>query len=365
MERNRRNRLPWAIVLLIVAVCCLIAYGSAALYRSATAPEPYVGYEVLQLDGVDGLQAVSDGIVYYDGSTVLKVGADAETKWSYLVGSGADFAATDAGVAAWIGRSLTVIDNDTGDATYSGKMDAEVLSARVGSQYAAVLIGPEHNSTIVLMETGGRKVDSITLSDQTVIDYGFFYNDTLFWVMALDTNGTVPSCRINTYRPGRRMVGSISDSEQILYHAMFQSAQISCAGGTHIKVYNYNGTEEVSKRKLVYGWTLADADDANDNPMMAFVPNGQYDGNSTMKDVRMIRGEKEQTVRMPFGCNWLVARGDWVYGFSSDGYMMIAQMGVQKVEAHRLNLQYDRVYGVTDNGVAILGSGSLIYLVSL
>ena len=365
MERNRKARLPWAIVLLIVAFACAIAYVGALIYTRMIDKDSFTSYRTLQLDSVERAEAVSDGFVYYDGNTIVKVGSDAQSRWSNMVGVGAEFTATDSGVAAWIDRRLTLIDSETGVMGYSNNMDEEVLSARMGDVYTAVLLGPEHNSTIVLMDSGGRKVDSITLADQTVIDFGFFYNDTLFWVMTLDTNGTVPCCTVSTYRPGRRIVGQITDSEQALYDAMFRSSQIYCAGDTYLKVYDYSGSEQTDKRKLVYGWILAHADDTADNPLMAYVPTGQYDGSSPMKDVRMIRGDEEQTVRMPFDCASLIARDDCVYGFSSDGYVMIARMGRQKVDAYRLSFQFDTVYGVAQGGIAILGQGNRFYFVSL
>lgn len=365
MDRNRKRRLPWAVVLLIIALCCGIAYGGEYLFGRVRSASSFASTKVLQLDNAQKLEVVSDGFVYYDGNTITMVDDEGTNEWNYMMGAGADFSATDAGVASWIGKKLTLIDGDTGVTSYSGNMDGDVLSAHMGEEYAAVLVGPEHDSTIVLMETGGRRVDSITLSDQTVIDYGFFYNDTLFWLMTLDTNGTAPSCTVNTYRPGRRLVGSISDSEQLLYSAMFQSTQICVAGDTHLKVFTYNGTEELEKRKLIYGWTLAAVDGNNDNPMMAFTPNGQYDSSSTIRDVRMIRGSSERIVRMPFGCAQLVAAGDRVYGFSSEGYVMIARLEKQKVDAYQLPIYFDKVYGVTQSNVAILGYGGTIYLVSL
>ena len=365
MERNRRRRLPWAIVLLIIVLCCAIAYGGAAIIARVRSATSFASTKVLQLDQAQVLEAVGDGFVYYDGATIVKVGSNGESRWSYMMGANADFSATDAGVAAWSGPKLTLIDGETGVTGYSGSMDGDVLSAHVGSEYAAVLVGPEHNSTIVLMETGGRKVDSITLSDQTVIDYGFFYNDTLFWIMTLDTNGTAPSCTVSTYRPGRRMVGSISDSEQLLYSATFQSNQIMVVGDTNLKVFTYNGTEEEDKRRLIYGWTMAAVDAESDSPLMAFVPSAQYDAGALMRDVRMVRGEDEQVVRMPYGCGALVARNDRLYGFSGDGYVMIAQMGRQKADAYQLPIYFDRVYGVTEDNVAVLGYGGTVYLVSL
>lgn len=365
MERDRKGRLPWAIVLLIIVFACAIAWCGALIYTRTLGASTFSNYRLVQLDAAQKVEAVSDGFVYYNGSSVTKMGSDAGTRWSYLTGTGADFHASDEGVAAWVDRSLTLIDNDSGATTYSGAMDDKILSAKVGGTYTAVLLGPEHDSTIVLMENGGRRVDSITLAGQTVVDYGFFYNDTLFWVMTLDTNGTVPGCTISTYRPGRRIVGSITDGEQILYHAMFQSSKILCAGDTYLKTYDYNGAETVEERRLVYGWTLADADNEADSPMMAFVPNGQYDGNIEMKDVRMIRAGMEQTVRMPFDCTSMVAKGDRVYGFSGNGYIMVAQMGQQKVNAYNVSLPFEEVVGVASNNVAILKNGNTICLVSL
>lgn len=365
MRRDRSGRLPWAIVLLVIVLSCSIAYGGARLIHRLSPSNALHKVEMLQLNSIQGLEAVSDGLVYYDGSSLSKIRSNSKSAWSYMPGAGAEFSASDAGVATWIGRTLTLIDGESGVPSYSGNMEEDVLSAHMGDIYTAVLLGPEHNSTIVLMENGGRKVDSITLPEQTVIDYGFFYNDTLFWVMTLDTNGTVPSCTVSTYRPGRRIVGSITDTEQLLYRAMFQSTQIACAGDTFLKVYDYNGKEVREKRQLIYGWTLADAEDSDLNPMMAFVPNMQYDGSLSMQDVRMIRGTNSQIVHMPFECKSIVAKGQNVYGFSGEGYMMVAQMGSQKVDAFNMNLQFDRVYGVADGNIAILGSGNLIYFVSM
>ena len=170
MEQNRQGRLPWAIVLLIIVLCCVIAFvGSRLIVRSKSA-DAFASVRALQIGNVQKLESVGDGFVYYDGSSLSKVSSEGESMWNYMVGADADFFAGDAGVAAWNGDKLTLIDVATGETGYSGSMDADVLSAHVGSEYVAVLTGAEHNSTIVLMETGGRKVDSITLNDQTVID---------------------------------------------------------------------------------------------------------------------------------------------------------------------------------------------------
>lgn len=364
MENTRKKRVPWAIVLLIVVFACTIAYCGALVINALLSDSDYQ-YDVVELSGNKGLEVTDDGFVYYDGSSISAISSRSETKWSHSIGSGADFDATDYGVAAWSNTSLTLIDGTTGTTTFSGNMEAEILSARIGEKYTAVLLGPEHNSTIVLMEHGGKRVNSITLTNQTVIDLGFFSQGSLMWVMSLDSSGTVPACTINTYRPGKEIVGSIRDTEQLMYGVVFQSSYFACAGDTYLKVYDYTGNEDKSLRRLIYGWYMAELDDAENDPMMAFVPTNQYDSQDGMQDVRMIRANLDQMVRMPYGCQTLVARGNHVYGFSNSGYVMIATQGKDQVNAYPLPMLFDKVHGVTADNVAVIGSGNLIYLLKL
>ena len=209
-------------------------------------------------------------------------------------------------------------------------------------------------------------MNSITLTNQTVIEYGFFSNGSLLWVMSLDTSGTVPSCTVNTYRPGKERVGMIHDNEQLMYGVVFQSSYFCCAGDTYLKVYDYTGNEDKSRRRLVYGWYMAALDNSGlDDPMMAFVPSEQYDAKDGMHDLRMIRAHLDQQVRMPYGCQSLIARNNRVYGFSTEGYVMIAEQDKVDVAAYRLPMMFDKIYGVTANNVAILGSGSTIHMLNL
>ena len=365
MERNRSKQLPWAIALLIVVFTCVLAFGGGRIISMITRRSAY-DYKAVQIQSLNALEVVDDGFIYYDGSSIGAVSTDGRIRWSYLIGRNAEFDASNFGVAAWIDTSLTLIDKQTGTTSFSGTMESEILSACVGERYTAVLLGPEHNSTIVLMEQGGRRVNSITLTSQTVIEYGFLSKGTLLWVMSLDTNGTAPSCTIKTYLPGKQIVGSIHDNEQLVYGVVFQSSYFCCVGENHLKVYDYTGNnEDKSRRRLVYGWYLAALDDALDDPMMAFVPNDQYNSDSGMHDLRMIRANLDQQVRLPYGCQSLICRNDRVYGFSTNGYVMIAQQGSSQVKAYHLPLQFDKIYGVTSDNMAVLGSGGVIYLLNL
>ena len=365
MERKSASRLPWTIALLIVAFSCLIAYGGARIYHNFHRDTPF-DYSIVEIGNNVGLEVVDNGFVYYDGTTLTMVSTDAKVKWNYYFGADAGFQATNYGVAAWTKDTLTLIDTQTGTTTYSGTMESDILSVRIGPRYTAVLLSPEHNSTIVLLDTSGKKINNITLADQTVIDYGFLSNGTLLWEMSLDSSGTVPSTTVNTYRPGKEIVGSIHDKEQLVYATVFQSSYFCCVGETHMKIYDYTGREDQSRRQLVYGWYMAAVDEATqDNPLMAFVPNDQFGGGSAMQDVRLVRQNVDQQVRMPYGCQMLTVRGTRVYGFSTEGVVMIAVQGQMQVRSWQLPMPFDQVYGVTADNFAILGSGSNIYMVNL
>ena len=365
METRRTGRLPWGLAALIATAICALSVLGAYLIRQAFGAPGYGAATAVTLTGNQGVQVAGDGFIYYNGSTLASVSSKGAQEWSYSVGANASFSASDSGVAVWTDKRLVVIDREDADTIYTGQMEESILSARTGAVYTAVLLAPEHDSTIVLLQNGGREVDRLTFADQTVLDYGFFSGDSLFWVMTLDTSGTVPTTAISNYRPGRMMVGSITDAQQLMYQVMFQSSQVVCAGTTHLKVYDYTGREDTSRRTLVYGWYLAAVDEGVDDPMMAFVPDAQYGAGGELRDVRMIRSNGEQIVRMPYPCTMLVAKGDRVYGFSADGHVMVARAGVQKVDAYLLDVAPGQVYGVTDDRVAVMGTGNTAYLVTL
>jgi len=365
MDTRNSARIPWAIVLMILVISCAIAYGCAALGDKIFADDSFGRTRTIDIANLQDLQATSDGFVYYDGSTVSAIDSQGDVRWSYLVGADAGFSATDTGVAAWVGNTVTLIDSKSGSTTFNGNMADNVLSARVGSQYTAILTGTETNSTIVIMESGGKQISQIVLEDVSAIDYGFFSNGSLMWVMVCDSNGTVPTCNIQTYRPGKEIVGSIHDNEQLSYAVMFQSSRILVAGDTYLRSYDYTGMEDKTQRKLVYGWYLTSADNASSDPLMAFVNDAQYSGESSIQDVRLLRSNLDRVVRLPFGCMDVVARGNTIFGFAKDGHLVIMSTDKESAESYQLNMHIDKVYGVTQDGVAILGNGGSIYMVDV
>jgi len=365
MDKRNSGRNSWAIVLFILIITCAIAYGLATFGMRLFTSDEFGHTKTIEIANLQELQSTSDGFVYYDGSTVSSISSQGDVRWSYMVGSNAGFSATDHGVATWVGSSITLIDGKSGSISFNGDMKEEILSAHIGEHYTAILVGSETNSTIVLMESEGKQVSQIVLDDVSAVDYGFFSNGTLLWVMVLDSNGTVPTCNIQTYKPGKEIVGSIHDNEQLSYAVMFQSSRVLVAGDTYLKSYDYTGTENKDARRLIYGWYLCAVDESASDPLMTFVNDSQLTGNSAIQDVRMLRSNLDRIIRLPFGCTDVVARGNTVYGFTNDGQMVMYGVNDKTAHSYQLNLRIDKVYGVTQDGVAILGNGGTIYLVDL
>jgi DNA-binding CsgD family transcriptional regulator len=175
MDKRNSARNPWAVVLLILVLSCAIAYGIAALGTKMFTPDSFGHTKTLEIANLQDLQTTADGFVYYDGSTVSSINSEGDVRWSYLVGGDAGFSATDYGVATWVGKTITLIDGKSGSTTFNGNMEENVLSAHIGNQYTAILIGSETDSTIVLMESGGKQVSQIakelSISVSTVSTY--------------------------------------------------------------------------------------------------------------------------------------------------------------------------------------------------
>lgn len=362
VEKKPTKRLSWMAVLLIVAVLCTGSFLLARWIVDVRQPVLRNATELTALPG-QNIKPLGSGVLYHDGTTLHALNARGQQTWTYTAGVGADFSIGLGGVATWTDTTLSLLDVN-GKTLFSGNLDQPILHAYLGTEYAAVQTGAEHDSIMLLMETGGRQVMEIDLPSLTVLDFGFFSGGTLFWVMTMNTEGTIPICQISTYRPGKMLAGTVQDSEQILYRVMFQSSQIRAVGSTYLRSYDYTGKELTQYRKLVYGWYLMGVEDDVDNPLMAFVPSGSSGGVSDVSDVRLIRGDVDETIRLPVPCFRLFTKGDQLYAFSNQ-YVLVYRLGDTKPAAYRLPMVIESVVGVADGNAAIVTSGNAVYLVPL
>ncbi len=363
MQNKKNARAPWYAVLIVVALLCVGAYFLASgivgtrtsRLRAATQTPAYAGQHI---------EPLLSGMVYNDGATLHALNDKGRQIWSYAVGVNAGFSVGSGGVAAWSGSTLSLLGADRGETLFSGDVNGTIIDARLGTVYAAAQMGAEHNSEMLVMEVSGHEVQKIELKNQTVLDFGFLNNDTLLWVMSLNSEGTVPTCTISTYRPGRMLAGTIRDTQQVLYEVVFESSKIRAVGTTHIKDFDYYGTEIAANRILVYGWYLMGMDERSLNPLMAFVPTDQSDGSNGISDLRMIRGQTDQWVRLPYPAMRVLAQDDAVYAFTGQSVMVI-HLGEDSPKIYTLPIVIDAVVGMTSNKTAIVQASGGIYLIPM
>ena len=365
MEQWKNRKLSLAEAVIVAALLTVLA---ALLARGLTSlgGKPAGRKTLLPCSSTQVVEPLLDGVIYSSGTNLHALNADGRQKWNYMVGVGFDFEASSSGVAAWTGDTLALLDAASGKALFTGVMSEPIISAVMGDTYAAVLIGEDdQNSTLIVMEHGGRQIDKIALSNVMVLEYGFFSTKgQMLWVMSLDTEGTVPMSQLTTYRPGRMQSGNITDSDQVLYQVMFDSPSVYTVGTTYVKTYNYTGVEDTASRKLVYGWYLMDSAGTGSGSLMAYAPMAQVGMQASVSDVRLICGDIDRTVRMPFPCYAVAVHGEKVYGFSEQ-YVMSIGLKDTKATVTMLPVVCDNMLGITDGREAVMTSGSEVYLVTL
>lgn len=363
MEK-RAARTSWPVVLLIVLACTGFAVLLSYLITGAGVTQ--VGAAVpLGLRASLDVNVLDDGVIYYDGAMIGALDANGNLKWNYSAGINAKYDVSQDGVATWTDTSLSFIESGTGATMYSGATTMPVLSATVGSRYAAAMLGTEETSAqLLIYELTGRQIDQIDLAGQIVMDFGFFSNGALLWVMTMDTSGSVPMSIITTYQPGRQTLGSVREIEEVVYRTLFQASQLRAVGTTYIKTYDYAGSEITSERKLVYGWYMEAVEENVSDPLMALVPVAQSDAMAQISDVKLIQGSTERLLRMPFPCDAIFCRAGTLYGFS-DSAVMICRAGETRARAYQLPIVVDGVVGVTSANTAIVESAGELYTIAL
>ncbi|MBR4235415.1 MAG: hypothetical protein IKR85_05050 [Clostridia bacterium] len=296
-----------------------------------------------------------------NGGTLRCIDESGKFVWNVSVDPNAGFRVSNRGLAVWSGSRLSIFDRNTGVVIGSYSAQGEILSAIVGDVYAAAVLGPEHESNVVLTDRYGSVIDTLTeFKGVTVLDCGFFEGRELFWIMTLDATGSLPTCRIKTYKPGKKETGSIIDMEQVLYSVMFRSSFICAVGTDYLREYDYTGAEKSSQ--MVTGFYLTALDQNSEDPLMLFVPNSQNAGE--ISDVRCLRGSSFRSLHMPVKCTGLQCYGDTVYGFSQTQVAVGSYSG-GGVKLYNLPVAVNEVLGVTENRVAVASSGSSIYLINL
>ena len=311
-----------------------------------------------------------DSVIFYDGTTLHCMAATGGNEWSYQIGTNADYDATQERIVAWSGNDLYIL-NSRGRLIYNNKMSDTIQFASAGSGYVAVFVGEADNGVVSVINDAGQIVDNVTISNQTLLDIGFFKAVTtssaqeteLMWVLGLDTTGTVISTELQTFQPGKLSTGKSSLGEHIAYKVYSIGGTLEVVTTRQIMHYNYRVLEE-NNPTLIYGYTVEDVRQTGNVTYQLLIPAQESREGVRINNVRLMYGNVDRVLHLPSECIAAALGTHSVYGFAGNA-VYVCRFGETTFAAHALPITVTAVLGMISDNRVIVASGSEIYVVEL
>ena len=311
-----------------------------------------------------------DSVIFYDGTTLHCVAATGGNEWSYQIGTNADYDATEKRIVAWSGNDLYIL-NSRGRLIYNNKMSDAIQFASAGDEYVAVFVGDSDNGVVSVINSSGQIVDNIPVSNQTLLDIGFFMSTTtssaqpteLMWMLGLNTTGTVISTELQTYQPGKLSTGKSSLGEHIAYSIYDENGNLNIVTTRQILHYSYRALE-ASSPTLIYGYTVEDVQQSGKTLYQLLVPAQEQSEGTSINNVRLMYGSVDRVLHLPGTCIAAKLGTRSVYGFSANA-VYACRFGETTFRAYAMPINVTAVLGMMTDNRAVVASGSEIYVVEL
>jgi len=354
-----------AVLALLAMVVIVISYASDTGGRDSIGRVTRIGATLSQ-----NIMPFGSNVIFYDGTTLHCVAATGGNEWSYQIGTNADYDATQEKIVAWSGNDLYIL-NSKGRLIYNNKMSDKIQFASAGDEYVAVFVGDTDNGVISVINTSGQIVDNITVSNQTLLDIGFFHSMTtsstqeteLMWTMALDTSGTVISTELQTFQPGKLSTGKSSLGEHIAYMIYDNGGTLNVVNTRQIMHYNYRALQE-SNSTLIYGYTVEDVKENGKTTYQLLIPAQEKNEGIRINNVRLMYGNVDRVLHLPSECLAAALGTHAVYAFSGNA-VYVCRFGDTTFMSHALPVHVTAVLGMITDNRAVIASGSEIYVVEL
>ena len=364
-ELRRRQIRNWGILLGVIALVATIMVvvnliGSSGHSITALSLPCYAHQDVTTFQ---------DGVLFYDGASIHFVNATGAIVWSYPVGDGASFSASETNIIVWSGSQLAILDAK-GRSTYNRAMNAPIQFARIGSKHAAIVTGSDLDATIYIKDLQGAEIDSETsqLDGQVVLDCGFYGNsDQYMWVLTYDFYAPVVTSILQTYQVGQMNTGSATLTSYLPTKVVYLNDRLHVFTTQQLYTYDYRGVEDTSGKMLVYGWRYLDHHISKRSAYILLAPNTQA-GSAGVNELRVLSSGLDRRYTLPTACVGAAVQGEKLYAVSSQ-YLYSGEVSSQRFYAHRIPLadgrQVTDFVGLTNNGYAIVISNNEVFSVSL
>ncbi len=367
-QRKRRRQLRnWiiliAVILLIISAVNLVNFLSRTSTVKALSLPCYARQDVT---------VFQDGVLYYDGASIHFVNAGGGIEWSYPVGDGASFSVSEDHLVIWSGTQLFIV-NAKGRPSYNESMEAPIQFARIGKKYAAVVIGDELKSTLVVKDLQGTQVDAEpdAYDGMLLLDCGFYgSNNEYMWTLAYDVYNPAIATIMHTYQVGQMSTGEVNLGEHLAYKVVYADNLLNVFTTQQMYIYDYKGVQNVNDTMLVYGWKYLDhAVPDRGASQFLLAPTAQTTAAAlSITELRVFSSTLDRRYTLPSACVGAAIDKGEIYAFS-DQYLYAGNVGSQRFYAYDMALPDERevtgFVGLTDNGYAIVLSNDEVYSVSL
>ncbi len=362
---NAQLRMLLLLLALAVLLLAVIGFALSGTGRSAIGRVTRIGATLSQ-----NVMPFGDSVIFYDGTTLHCVAATGGNEWSYQIGTNADYDATEKRIVAWSGNDLYILSS-RGRLIYNNKMSDSIQFASAGDNYVAVFVGEADNGVVSVINESGQIVDNITVSNQTLLDIGFFFSETsssaqkteLMWMLGVDTTGTVISTELQTFQPGKLSTGKSSLGEHIAYRVYDTNGVLNVVDTRRIRHYNYRVLQE-SDATLIYGYTVEDVKSVGQTTYQLLVPAQETNDALAISNVRLMSGNMDRVLHLPGECLATALGSRSVYGFASNA-VYVCRFSETTFTAYSMPINVTAMLGMISDNRAVVASGSEIYVVEL
>lgn len=358
--RPQRRHIRIRGILWMLVILLLIAGGVFA-YFYLTGEKP-IEDRIVQLPGKgDGaVSAYDDGVLCVDDKQLVCSDAQGNTLWQInLPLSGMQASRRGDYTIAWGGSTVCIIDS-AGIMQDVKELSGEVLLGRMGNkQYACVTV-EESQHRLHVYNLDGSELDEERFPDKTVLGADY-YGETLdqLWVLSVDSHGTLPVTRVNTYQPGKKTTGGVSAVDEVGYRVQVLNKRIYYVGSQHIYVWEQSG--DVVSELSVYGWNLQDMLVTSQGVSYLLAPSTPY--GQPIGALWYISADGTQnTISLPAGCTQAIIGEKSLLAITADGFYSMTTNG-NTVRSHKLPFQVESVAAVIEGKAFVVRSGHTLYLV--
>lgn len=357
----------FALLFALLAVLGLLVWGGIRLFTAK--PATGVTASLLPCPYSDTVKPFGRNVLYYDGMSIHCMSDTGAVRWSFQIGANAGYDASDTVVAAWVGSTIYILDQN-GNSTYNDNLGEEVQFARAGAQYVAAVVGETSSPRLLVKDHTGAHMDeeADAYADLILLDVGFYgKNGEYMWTLALDVFGTASNTILNTFEVGKMNTGEVSLGEPIIYAVVYENSKLRVINTRKMLTFNDRGTEDTAASVLVYGWRyLASEVPERGDALLLFAPTSQTENLFDLHELRLISGSRDKRYSLPDTCIGAAVWNKTVYAFSKDTLYRAGQNDSRfSTYALPVEGQCTQLIGILSSGKAVVACGEEVYVITL